>query len=93
MKTNHPGSVTQTIPSWQSFIGKAGAAFLSFAASIIPAQAAVVSEAVSIADGSTAIRPIHVHVPEAYLIDPRRRILATRWPDQETVSTSPFLTL
>ncbi len=86
MKTNRPSSVTQTIPSWRSFIGKAGAALLSFAASIIPARAAIVSEAASIADDSTAIRPFHVHIPEAELADLRRRILATRWPDQETVS-------
>ncbi len=32
------------------------------------------------------IRPFHVAVPEADLIDLRQRILATRWPEQETVS-------
>lgn len=34
----------------------------------------------------TAIRPFHVHFPENELVDLRRRILATRWPDKETVS-------
>ncbi|MEX3980432.1 epoxide hydrolase family protein [Paraburkholderia sp. EG287A] len=34
----------------------------------------------------TAIRPLRVHVPEAQLVDLRRRIKATRWPDKETVS-------
>ncbi|RFU48849.1 epoxide hydrolase family protein [Paraburkholderia sp. DHOC27] len=34
----------------------------------------------------TAIRPLRVHVPEAQLIDLKRRIKATRWPEQETVS-------
>jgi pimeloyl-ACP methyl ester carboxylesterase len=33
----------------------------------------------------TAIRPFSVHVPEADLVDLRRRIAAVRWPDQETV--------
>lgn len=33
-----------------------------------------------------AIRPFHVHVPQAALDDLRRRIAATRWPDQETVT-------
>ena len=33
-----------------------------------------------------AIRPFHVHVPQAELADLRRRILATRWPDKETVN-------
>jgi pimeloyl-ACP methyl ester carboxylesterase len=32
------------------------------------------------------IRPFHVNVPEAKLADLRRRILATQWPEQETVS-------
>ncbi|WP_242342954.1 epoxide hydrolase family protein [Anaeromyxobacter terrae] len=32
------------------------------------------------------IRPFHVHVPDAALVDLRRRIAATRWPDRETVT-------
>ena len=35
---------------------------------------------------AAAIRPFHIHVPEAELVDLRRRIAATRWPDQETVN-------
>jgi pimeloyl-ACP methyl ester carboxylesterase len=35
--------------------------------------------------GSTAIREFTVSVPEAELIELRRRIKATRWPDRETV--------
>ncbi|MZQ83248.1 alpha/beta fold hydrolase [Paenibacillus sp. 5J-6] len=34
---------------------------------------------------SKAIRPFQVHIPESELTDLRRRILATRWPDKETV--------
>jgi pimeloyl-ACP methyl ester carboxylesterase len=34
----------------------------------------------------TAIRPFRVNVPEEQLVDLRRRIAATRWPDQETVN-------
>ncbi|GGI15431.1 epoxide hydrolase family protein [Gottfriedia solisilvae] len=33
-----------------------------------------------------AIRPFHVNVPEEELIELRRRINATRWPEKETVS-------
>jgi pimeloyl-ACP methyl ester carboxylesterase len=33
-----------------------------------------------------AVRPFRVNVPEAELIELRRRIQATRWPDRETVS-------
>ena len=35
--------------------------------------------------GATAIRPFEIEVPEAQLIDLRRRIEATRWPSRELV--------
>src|SRR6185369_4997832 len=34
----------------------------------------------------TAIRPLHVHAPESQLIDWKRRVKATRWPERETVT-------
>jgi pimeloyl-ACP methyl ester carboxylesterase len=36
-------------------------------------------------DGN-AIRPFRIEVPEADLVDLRRRVMATRWPDRETVT-------
>ncbi len=33
-----------------------------------------------------AIRPFHINVPEEELVDLRRRIAATRWPERETVT-------
>lgn len=38
------------------------------------------------AERKTEIRPFRIDVPEADLVDLRRRINATRWPDRETVS-------
>lgn len=38
------------------------------------------------AAASGAIRPFHVSVPEADLLDLRRRLAATRWPDREIVT-------
>jgi hypothetical protein len=38
------------------------------------------------AAGDNAIRPFRVNVPEEQLLDLRRRIAATRWPDRETVN-------
>jgi pimeloyl-ACP methyl ester carboxylesterase len=35
---------------------------------------------------TSEIRPFHVQVPKSALADLRRRILATRWPDRETVT-------
>ena len=34
----------------------------------------------------TTVRPFHIDVPEQALDDMRRRILATRWPERETVT-------
>jgi pimeloyl-ACP methyl ester carboxylesterase len=36
--------------------------------------------------GDKSIRPFRIRVPEAVLVDLRRRVVATRWPDRETVS-------
>jgi hypothetical protein len=33
-----------------------------------------------------AIRPFLVNVPEGAIVDLRRRVVATRWPDKETVT-------
>ena len=35
---------------------------------------------------SDTIRPFHIDIPDEALTDLRRRLQATRWPDQETVS-------
>ena len=34
----------------------------------------------------SAVRPFRINVPEAELVDLRRRLAATRWPDRETVT-------
>jgi pimeloyl-ACP methyl ester carboxylesterase len=38
--------------------------------------------------GATAVREFRVNVPEAELVELRRRVVATRWPDRETVGDS-----
>jgi pimeloyl-ACP methyl ester carboxylesterase len=38
------------------------------------------------ATANTAVRPFRVNIPQAALDDLRRRVLATRWPDKETVT-------
>ena len=35
---------------------------------------------------TAAIRPFRINIPEAELVELRRRALATRWPDRETVT-------
>jgi pimeloyl-ACP methyl ester carboxylesterase len=48
-------------------------------ASLFPSQLAA-------SPSGGAIRPFRINVPEEQLVDLRRRVLATRWPDRETVS-------
>jgi pimeloyl-ACP methyl ester carboxylesterase len=59
--------------------------------SLLGTTAAVVGSSliprnVSAATGDTTIRPFRINVPEEVLVDLRRRVAATRWPDQETVT-------
>ena len=49
------------------------------AANLLPAYSAFAAEA-------DAIRPFHISFPEEALVDLRRRIAATRWPERETVT-------
>ena len=41
--------------------------------------------AASRAAGPEAIRPFHVQIPETEIVELRRRVVTTRWPDRETV--------
>ena len=72
-----------------------GAAFLVPLATRIDAQSIPAADASvkgsydgksGVAGGDIAIRPFHVKVPEELLVDLRRRLAATRWPDRETVT-------
>jgi hypothetical protein len=56
-------------------MGLAAAGFASLVP-VRPAQAATADE----------IRPFHINIPEADLSDLRRRLAATRWPEEETVA-------
>ena len=49
-----------------------------------PRPAPLPAELDAAAEDST-IRPFHIDVPEEELVDLRRRIAATRWPEKETV--------
>jgi pimeloyl-ACP methyl ester carboxylesterase len=52
---------------------------VAVAANLLPSRLAA-------APSGDAIRPFRVDVPEEQLVDLRRRLMATRWPDRETVS-------
>ena len=54
---------------------------------VLAASIGTVSSAPAAAtEPNTAIRPFRVNVAEAELAELRRRVLATRWPDKETVA-------
>jgi len=74
-----------TSPTRRGFLATAAAAG---AISLLPGPLVAARE-------GGPIRPFRVAVPEEQLVDLRRRIAATRWPDQETVddgSQGPQLT-
>jgi hypothetical protein len=61
-----------------------GAGLAVLAATVVgvpPATVAIAAE-----NNSTAIRPFRVHFADEKLTDLRRRILATQWPEKETVA-------
>src|SRR5215211_5576162 len=55
------------------------------ACSALVGAASLLSTRLDAAPESAALRPFRVNVPEERLMDLRRRIAATRWPDRETV--------
>jgi pimeloyl-ACP methyl ester carboxylesterase len=77
------------VPSRRHFIGVAAATIaagslgqLAFAET----DQAITQVTQPASSDKAAIRPLRVQVPESQLIDLRRRIKATRWPDRETVT-------
>ena len=78
-------------PTWRNFLitlAAAGAFGLVLLAAPSDAQTATEKET-TVAPRettTTAIRPFHVHVPDEALVDLRRRINATKWPERETVT-------
>ena len=84
MKTNKQTSITTAVLLRRCFSASAAVALLALATSIIPALADDGSATTT--SDPNAIRPFQYHASEAALADLRQRILATRWPDQETVA-------
>ncbi|CAG9224729.1 Putative epoxide hydrolase [Paraburkholderia caribensis] len=76
-------------PSRRRFVGAAAATLAAGSLSQLAfaqTNQAITSVAQPNGGDKTAIRPLRVHVPDAQLIDLRRRIKATRWPERETVA-------
>ena len=84
-------SAVSPAPTWRTFlvaVAAAGAFGLVLLAAPCDAQTATEKET-TVAQRETttaAVRPFHINIPEEALVDLRRRIAATRWPDRETVN-------
>ncbi len=81
-----------TLPQLPSRRLVIGTAAVAVASALLRRRAAaetsesIVSVAPATSGAPNAVRPLHVHAPEAQLVDLRRRIQATRWPERETVT-------
>lgn len=76
------------VPSRRRFVGAAAGVIASSMSNIAAAAAsAAPTQIVQIGTGdASSIRSLHVHVPDAQLIDMKRRVMATKWPTRETVT-------
>jgi len=74
--------------AWWPMLRGVGATLLGVLAFLLPRTTGAQSQGASGARAAEAdvIRPFRVNVPEAALVDLKRRIAATRWPDKETVA-------
>ena len=72
-------------PNRRTVLAAAGAAG-AFGLAVWAAPGAAAPAGWGAAEGDNAIRPFSINAPEEALLDLRRRIAATRWPDRETVT-------
>ena len=81
-------SAVSLAPTRRSFLATSAAAG-AFGLLFVVLFAAMVSlapPATVLAAEDTAIRPFRINIPEEALVDLRRRINATKWPERETVT-------
>ena len=71
-------------PSRRDFLATSAGAVI--AGSAAAGGLSLLPEQVAAATGDTAIRPFRVNFPDEALVDLRRRVVATKWPERETVT-------
>jgi pimeloyl-ACP methyl ester carboxylesterase len=74
-------SKLSSLPLWRKFL--VGSAITASFGVVLFASA---SHAQNVPSDDKSIRPFHVNVSEAQLVDLRRRIVATKWPERELVN-------
>jgi pimeloyl-ACP methyl ester carboxylesterase len=83
MKTRKQIELTPT--DERSLTARAAGPLLAVATAVIPVLAFADESGAAATEDPNAIRPFHINIPESALADLRQRVLATRWPDKETV--------
>jgi pimeloyl-ACP methyl ester carboxylesterase len=86
MKTNKRFKFIPWAAALRSFAARATMTTLAFATVSNSAIAANELDTNATADQTNSIRPFHIHVSDAALVDLRQRIAVTRWPEKETVT-------
>jgi pimeloyl-ACP methyl ester carboxylesterase len=81
--TNQLKLATTPVKSWAA-AKQAVIAWLALASSLVTMPAAEELNSAA-TNNSPTIRPFQIHVPEGDLVDLHNRVLATRWPEKETV--------
>ena len=84
MKTENQIELTQPVAPRRDLAVRTVVASFALATATLPAIAGDRSTPVTKEDPD-AIRPFHVNVPEAELVELRRHINSTKWPEKETV--------
>jgi pimeloyl-ACP methyl ester carboxylesterase len=83
MKSRNQTQLTPTVASRLSLAARTAVASLAIATATIPALA---GNSAASKEDSEAIRPFHVNIPKSELTELRKRIKATKWPEQELVT-------
>src|SRR5262245_12366210 len=85
MKTKSEIALTSGVETRRNLSARKTVVSLVLVTAMIPAIAADGPSTASKQD-PTSIRPFNFHAPEEALTDLRRRLVATQWPEKETVT-------
>src|SRR5262249_23159504 len=83
MKTTNQTEVTERASTRRNLTTRTAVASLALATATIPV---VAGDGAASKENPTAIRPFQFHASEKALTDLRRRLVATQWPERETVT-------
>src|SRR5262245_18717378 len=87
MKTKNQTELAPGVTARRNLTTRTAVASLALAAATIPVVAAD-GPGTAPKQDPTSIRPFKFHAPEEALTDLRRRLVATQWPEKETVTDS-----